>query len=154
MAKLFNSSKIYLYDSAQYWAVNGLTEGFGLPPLEALACGCMVFSSVNHALADYLDPAFNCQKISGYAVEYDVQRILKALESYPQYQLPDTFLDNYREDKLLKRLEVILTEINAFFDVQKIYPPTIEALTPWRIRRIAWRQNFKKLITKIRKKNR
>jgi glycosyltransferase involved in cell wall biosynthesis len=52
---LFNRSRVYLYDSAEYWAVNGLTEGFGLPPLEALACGCTVFSSVNSALADYLD---------------------------------------------------------------------------------------------------
>ena len=24
---------------------------FGLPPIEALACGCVVFSSLNHALA-------------------------------------------------------------------------------------------------------
>jgi glycosyltransferase involved in cell wall biosynthesis len=48
LAQLFNSSKIYLYDSAEYWVVKGLTEGLGLPPLEALACGCIVFSSVNH----------------------------------------------------------------------------------------------------------
>ena len=36
---LFNQAKIYLYDSAEYWVQYGLTEGFGLPPMEALACG-------------------------------------------------------------------------------------------------------------------
>jgi hypothetical protein len=34
---LFNQAKVYLYDSAEYWAVSGVTEGFGLPPLDALA---------------------------------------------------------------------------------------------------------------------
>lgn len=62
LAALFNRSKIYLYDSAEYWLNNAVSEGFGLPPLEAIACGCQVFSSVNGALADYLDPGFNCQK--------------------------------------------------------------------------------------------
>ncbi|MGB3299928.1 MAG: glycosyltransferase, partial [Phormidesmis sp.] len=79
---LFNRSKVYLYDSAEYWGRFGLTEGFGLPPMEAMACGCEVFSSVNHALADYLDPGFNCQKIAGFATGYDVQRILQTIENW------------------------------------------------------------------------
>ena len=70
LAGSFNRSKIYLYDSAEYWAVSAVTEGFGLPPLEALACGCQVFSSLDHGLADYLDPGFNCHKIAGYALDY------------------------------------------------------------------------------------
>ena len=48
---LFNSSIVYLYDSAEYWRARGLSEGFGLPPLEAMACGCVVFSSLNNALS-------------------------------------------------------------------------------------------------------
>jgi glycosyltransferase involved in cell wall biosynthesis len=39
---LFNRTKIYLYDTSEYWAQYGLSEGFGLPPLEALSCGCTV----------------------------------------------------------------------------------------------------------------
>lgn len=149
LAQLFNSSKIYLYDSAEYWAVSGLTEGFGLPPLEALACGCMVFSSVNHALADYLDPGFNCQKISGYAVEYDVQRILNGLKLYPQYTLPDSFLEPYRTENLSKRLQIILTEINQFFDIQSIYSPNIQGLTSRRVRRLWWQRNWLKVKKKL-----
>ena len=47
---LFNQAKIYLYDSAEYWAQQLVSEGFGLQPMEALACGCHVFSSVNGGL--------------------------------------------------------------------------------------------------------
>nr|WP_231599416.1 glycosyltransferase [Crocosphaera watsonii] len=43
----FNRSKVYLYDSAEYWAQQRVSEGFGLQPMEALACGCQVFSSIN-----------------------------------------------------------------------------------------------------------
>ncbi len=155
LATLFNSSKVYLYDSAEYWAVSGLTEGFGLPPLEALACGCQVFSSVNHALADYLDPAFNCQKIAGYSIEYDVQRILNTLSNYSNYPYPSTLLENYREEKLLQKLSVILTEINQFFDffdIHKIYPSAVAALTPWRIRRLWLKRIFYKILTKLKLK--
>ncbi|MEI8250754.1 MAG: glycosyltransferase, partial [Synechococcus sp. ELA057] len=56
LVELFNTATVYLYDSADYWRGRGVSEGFGLPPLEALACGCVVFSSFNHALADTLDP--------------------------------------------------------------------------------------------------
>ncbi len=152
LGHLFNSSKIYLYDSSEYWAVSGLTEGFGLPPLEALACGCFVFSSVNHALADYLDPGFNCQKIGGYHVDYDVKCILSALQAYPKFHLPDTFLADYREEKLLSRFKVILTEINDFFDFyehQKPYPSEIKLLTPWRIRQLRFTRFINKVRTKL-----
>ena len=63
LVDLFNRSTVYLYDSAEYWRGRGVTEGFGLPPLEALACGCVVFSSLNHALADYGDPGHTVHQI-------------------------------------------------------------------------------------------
>ncbi|MEO1671835.1 MAG: glycosyltransferase [Cyanobacteria bacterium J06631_2] len=114
LAGLFNRSKIYLYDSAEYWATAGVTEGFGLPPLEALACGCQVFSSVNHGLADYLDPGFNCHKIAGYSLEYDLLRINQVLQLSPPNDLD--WLQEYRRDRLTVRLKLILEEINQFFD--------------------------------------
>ncbi|MEM6614102.1 MAG: glycosyltransferase, partial [Cyanobacteria bacterium P01_C01_bin.72] len=94
LAALFNRSKIYLYDSAEYWATAGVTEGFGLPPLEALACGCHLFSSVNHGLADYLDPGFNCHKIAGYSLEYDLLRIKQVLQLSPPTEVD--WLQEYR----------------------------------------------------------
>ncbi|MEM6450121.1 MAG: glycosyltransferase [Cyanobacteria bacterium P01_D01_bin.105] len=118
---LFNRAKVYLYDSAEYWGRYGLTEGFGLPPMEAMACGCTVFSSVNHALADYLDPGFNCHKIAGHSTAYDAQRILSVISdrasSSPSLTSPLNF-DAYRPAQIEQRLRVILQEVNAFFDYQ------------------------------------
>ena len=143
---LFNRSKIYLYDSAEYWGRYRLTEGFGLPPMEALACGAQVFSSVNHALADYLDPGFNCQKISGYATEYDVQRILKTVRTWQSPQLPADFLAPYRTESLVPRLRTILQDINIFFD----YLPNTQTDIPQLTRsRVAY-LTLKRIINKIK----
>jgi glycosyltransferase involved in cell wall biosynthesis len=116
LADLFNRSRVYLYDSAEYWATQGVTEGFGLQPLEAIACGCQVFSSINHGLSDYLDPGFNCHKIAGFSTAYDVDRILAATKSAsPAHDLA-ALLAEYRTANILSRLHVIITETNHFFD--------------------------------------
>jgi glycosyltransferase involved in cell wall biosynthesis len=146
LAGLFNRSKIYLYDSAEYWATSGVTEGFGLPPLEALACGCQVFSSVNHGLADYLDPGFNCHKIAGYALEYDLKRIKQVLQL--SNSEPDSW-GEYRSDRLIARLQVILTEINQFFDEQPHLKTKIENLNSRRIQKLKIQQFWGKLQRKL-----
>ncbi len=133
LAGLFNRAKVYLYDSAEYWAQQGVSEGFGLQPMEALACGCQVFSSVNGGLSDYLDPGFNCHKIAGYAKEYDVQRILKVLDASAAIALPEKFFAEYRAENITQRLQVILDELNDFFDYKKHYPSNIKSLTRMRV---------------------
>lgn len=149
---LFNRARLYLYDSAEYWGRYGLTEGFGLPPMEAMACGCEVFSSVNHALADYLDPGFNCQKISAYATEYDVKRMLKSVNNWPNRpSLPPNFFLPYRPEQLVRRLEIILSEINDFFDYQSRLKSDIPQLTRQRIMYLTLKRIFAKASTKIRR---
>ncbi|MBL8063905.1 MAG: glycosyltransferase [Anaerolineales bacterium] len=116
LSDVLNNSKVYLYDSTEYWGFHDVSEGFGLPPLEALACGCTVFSSVNDALSDYLDPGLNAHKLRGYSKEYDVARILKAVREWKDDQ---NFVDpaaDYRKDAVQKRLRIILKELNDFFD--------------------------------------
>ena len=148
LAALFNRSKVYLYDSAEYWKVSGVTEGFGLPPLEALACGCNVFSSLNHALADYLDPGFNCYKIGCYGLEYDVNRILQVVNAGEKPQLSPMFWKQYQPESLVKRLEVVLAEINAFFDYQK----NVKTLVPQLGFRHIQKLKINSLIAKIKRK--
>ena len=150
LAELFNRSHIYLYDSAEYWATSGVTEGFGLPPLEALACGCHVFSSVNHGLADYLDPGFNCYKIAGYSLEYDLMRIKQVLQQSNSQS--NTWLEEYRGDRLITRLSVILTAINQFFDYQAMLKANIPNLTKKRIRQLKIEQFGRKLRRKLNHK--
>ncbi|MEO1340010.1 MAG: glycosyltransferase [Cyanobacteria bacterium J06635_13] len=150
LAGLFNRSKIYLYDSAEYWATAGVTEGFGLPPLEALACGCHVFSSVNHGLADYLDPGFNCHKIAGYSLDYDLLRIKQVLQLSPPTDFD--WLQEYRRDRLTIRLEFILREINQFFDLKPNLAPRPKNLDFWRIQQLKIKRLWKKISQKLKQK--
>ncbi|MCU0569341.1 MAG: glycosyltransferase [Oculatellaceae cyanobacterium Prado106] len=146
---LFNQAKVYLYDSAEYWAQQKVTEGFGLQPLEAIACGCQVFSSINGGLSDYLDPGFNCAKIAGYSREFDVQRILQVVQHFPTLDIDrEALLAEYRLDSIVHRLQVILTDLNQFFDHKPQYSSNIPVLTPTR-RTQLWLQ---KVTQKIRKK--
>jgi glycosyltransferase involved in cell wall biosynthesis len=149
LAGLFNRSRIYLYDSAEYWGVSGVSEGFGLPPLEAIACGCQVFSSVNHGLADYLDPGFNCYKIANYSLEYDLERILTVLKSDRLLTISEAELAQYRPAYLIPRLEVILKEINSFFDLKSRYVADIPSLNPRRIKQLWLKRSLAKLSKKM-----
>jgi glycosyltransferase involved in cell wall biosynthesis len=153
-AALFNRAKVYLYDSAEYWALQGVSEGFGLQPLEAIACGCQVFSSLNGGLSDYLDPGFNCHKIAGYSVSYDLKRILSCVHTEPK-PMDTSFLKEYRREAIVPRLETILRDINAFFDVRKELQSSIAPLTPLRIWQLRSQTLLQKVQTKLlkRKKN-
>lgn len=146
LAGLFNRAKVYLYDSAEYWAQQRVSEGFGLQPMEAIACGCQVFSSVNGGLSDYLDPGFNCHKIAGYSQEYDIQRILNVIQSKtPAFSPQPTFLEEYRAENIIQRLQVILTELNDFFDHKPLYAANIPTLTPARKAKLFLRRVQRKL---------
>lgn len=142
---LFNQAKIYLYDSAEYWAQQLVSEGFGLQPLEALACGCQVFSSVNGGLSDYLDPEFNCYKIAGYSREYDLQRIMNALQSSQKFNLPEDFLAEYRTENILRRFEIILQGLNEFFDQKINLSPNIRELSNTRLLQLKMKSIYKKI---------
>lgn len=125
LATIFNQTKVYLYDSTEYWVQAKASEGFGLPPLEAMACGCTVFSSINDALSDYLDPTFNCYKLRVYSKEYDVQRILEQVQNWQPNFANVNIVDNYRLPLIKQRFIHIIEEINHFFDHQKYYPQNI-----------------------------
>ncbi|MGB3494187.1 MAG: glycosyltransferase [Elainellaceae cyanobacterium] len=145
LAGLFNRTQVYLYDSAEYWGQYGVSEGFGLPPMEAMACGCQVFSSVNGALADYLDPGVNCHKIAAHSTEFDMQRILAQVNAPHEASVPDSFFDPYRATALISRMRIILTEINTFFDHKRSHAANISALTPSRRTQLLLKRIRKKL---------
>lgn len=142
---LFNRAKIYLYDSAEYWAQQRVSEGFGLQPMEALACGCQIFSSINGGLSDYLDPGFNCYKIAAYSKEYDVQRILKVLKSSAALALPEQFFAEYRTENIIQRFKVILDELNDFFDHKAHQKPNIKSLSRGRLTKLLSQRVYSKL---------
>ena len=149
LAELFNRTKVYLYDSAEYWAQYKLSEGFGLPPLEAMACGCQVFSSVNGALADYLDPGFNCEAIGTYSTAYDIERILAVVNDPHPVRLPTEFWDPYREEKIVTRFAHILKAVNQFFDHAEQHEPDVPDLSAMRLRRLKVQRLWKKVRQKF-----
>ena len=112
LVDLFNSAKIYLYDSAEHWRAAGVSEGFGLPPLEAMACGCVVFSSLNHALADTLTPGELGHQIGCGSLAYDVERMVAAVADPMAWRSSaselDAFLQGYSEPVLTQRWQVLL----------------------------------------------
>ena len=91
---LFNQSTVYLYDSAEHWRAAGVSEGFGLPPLEAMACGCVVFSSFNHALADSLTPGESAHQIGQGLMNHDVNRIISAVSKPDPWKLSSSRLED------------------------------------------------------------
>jgi len=139
LADLFNRTRIYLYDSAEYWAVQGVSEGFGLQPLEAMACGCRVFSSVNGGLADYLDPGFNCEQIGCYHSGYDIAKILRALDA-PNPPISSELFQEYRAPQVQKKLRNIWQAWDEFFDYQRQHPADMAPLTRWHL----WSQRLRR----------
>lgn len=125
-------SKVYLYDSVEHWISVGATEGFGLPPLEAMAQGCIVFSSINDALADYLDPGFNCRKIRVHSLGYDVEAILRAVAGHAPPVPQEEAFEAYSQALVGSRLRTLLTDIEHFFEVTSGQASTIA--DPWAAR--------------------
>jgi len=116
LVDLFNRSKVYLYDSAEYWRGRGVSEGFGLPPLEALACGCVLFSGFNHALADTLTPGVTAHQIGQGSLENDLARIRSAVQSpdhwVPEMETLDALLVESSESSWCLRWQRILAELS------------------------------------------
>ena len=123
LVDLFNSAKVYLYDSAEHWRAAGVSEGFGLPPLEAMACGCVVFSSFNHALSDTLTPGEMGHQLGCGALQYDVDRIADAvidpLSWRPGVAVLEHQLQAYSESKLVERWRRVLAELDVLLPLIK-----------------------------------
>jgi hypothetical protein len=117
LVALFNSATVVLYDSADYWRSQGVSEGFGLPPMEALACGCVLFSSFNHALADTLDPGLLGHQIGCGSLEADLERISAAVADpgrwRPDPERLERQLEACSEAALLERWRLALELVEA-----------------------------------------
>ena len=65
-----------LYSNAEWFVYTSQYEGFGLPPLEAMRCGCPVIVSNNSSLPEVVGDA-------GIMIDYDsVEQHVQAYESY------------------------------------------------------------------------
>ncbi len=148
LVDLFNSARVVLYDSADHWRCSGVSEGFGLPPLEALACGCVLFSSFNHALADSLDPGGLAHQIGAGTLTADLERIAAAVAD-PSAWLPparrlEELLAEFSEPRLRERWRQALAAIEAHLDRQQAGEPPLRAPSLPALRARRWRQRLSK----------
>jgi hypothetical protein len=142
LVDLFNSATVVIYDSADHWRCSGVSEGFGLPPLEALACGCVLFSSLNHALADSLDPGDTAHQIGAGTLAADVERIAAAVAD-PTAWLPsprrlEALLDELSEPRLRQRWRLALEAINTHLDRLQVGEPPLRAASLLQLRVQRW----------------
>ena len=135
LVDLFNHSTVVLYDSAEYWRGRGVSEGFGLPPLEALACGCVVFTSLNHALADHCDPGLMVHQIGCGRLDWDVSRIQQAVVDPKGWRALPTRLEQVLEDSGEAALQRRwLHALQALDGLQNSVGPYLTSPPTWRLR--------------------
>lgn len=81
-----------LYSNAEWFVYTSQYEGFGMPPLEAMACGCPVITSNNSSLPEVVGNA-------GIMIDYDSdEQHVKAYEKY-------YFDEKYRQKMAQKGFE-------------------------------------------------
>lgn len=90
---LYNSAKIFIWPS--------FYEGFGLPPLEALACNCVTVSSNNSSMPEVIGKnALLCEAYNIESFYVGVKSLLEDQDLYDFYKnkkIDEVFYNNWRE---------------------------------------------------------
>ena len=81
-----------LYSNAEWFVYTSQYEGFGMPPLEAMSCGCPVITSNNSSLPEVVGDA-------GIMIDWDSDE--QHVKAYEQYY----FDRKYRDEMAKKGLE-------------------------------------------------
>lgn len=81
-----------LYSGAQWFVYTSMYEGFGLPPLEAMQCGCPIITSNNSSLPEVVGEA-------GIKIDRDSDE--QHIASYERYYYDDEF----RKQNILEGLK-------------------------------------------------
>jgi glycosyltransferase involved in cell wall biosynthesis len=104
-----------IYNRCKVWVVTSRQEGFCLPILEAMSCGCAVVSSNNTAAPELISDGVN-----GYIVEYgDTKAYLQRIETLlsneskrlQMVQEGFTTVKRYRWEDAVMKLEQVLERV-------------------------------------------
>lgn len=93
---------VRLYNAAECFVSPSLNEGFGMPQLEALCCGCPVVTAHNSAMKEVAQGKSGAVTIEDYDPDEWVMAIKNAVEKHPMTQSVE--LADYDWDKIVGRL--------------------------------------------------
>ena len=106
LRRLYNISKIYF--STSRW------EGWGLTPMEAMACGCAVVAVKNQGISEFLENEKNSYIINHKNKSQAVDKIIHLLKNEKLMQKfvanSEETLKKFSEDKVLANFENCLKE--------------------------------------------
>lgn len=93
-----------LYSNAEWFVFTSQYEGFGLPPLEAMQCGCPVIASNNSSIPEVVGDA-------GLLIDWDSDE--QHIDAFEKYYFDEKLRNEFRK-KGLERAGVFSWERTAF----------------------------------------
>ena len=78
-----NDELALLYNTADCFVSAALMEGFGMPQLEALLCGCPIVTADNTAMTEIASGKQGATLVSGYDPEQWRQTVVKVISEHP-----------------------------------------------------------------------
>ena len=105
---LSNRELLELYNTADSFVSAALTEGFGMPQLEALLCGCPVVTAHNTAMIEVAKGKDGATTVEGYEVANWQKAILRTLEEHPKVKQEQ--LAEYEWQDIIHRLQTFIDD--------------------------------------------
>ncbi len=93
---------VRLYHMAECLVSTSLNEGFGMPQLEALLCGCPIVTAHNSAMIEVADRKSGASSVIGYDRNKWIETILKVIEEHPKVNVEQ--LSEYDWGIIIKKL--------------------------------------------------
>lgn len=107
----------YLYSSAEWFIYTSQYEGFGLPPLEAMSCGCPVITSNNSAIPEVVGDG-NAITINWNSDEEHVRAYEKLyFDKNLRTELSKRGLERAKEFSWEKTVDIIVEEIKKDVEI-------------------------------------
>lgn len=97
-----NTELADLYNTADCFISAALMEGFGMPQLEALKCGCPIITAHNTAMIEVAQGKSGATTVEGYQPEVWKQAILNVLDEHPAVNQQQ--LQEYDWKNIIQRL--------------------------------------------------
>jgi hypothetical protein len=99
VSDLYRRSKVFLYDARDHWRNAGVSEGFGLHVLEALASGCHVRLAPTGAVVELLQPTESWSQFGRMSTEAEFDAILELVRMW-QPSPPSAVAQSFRSDRI------------------------------------------------------